>query len=50
MLASCRISPACFLDEERQTGVPPSIQALLLAGLRHENLPTFDVRWSEPLA
>jgi site-specific DNA recombinase len=35
MLASCRISPACFLNEERQTVVPPNIQALLLAGLRH---------------
>ena len=32
ILVSCRISPACFLDEERQTVVPPSIQALLLAG------------------
>jgi len=32
ILASCSISPACFLDEERQTVVPPSIQVLLLAG------------------
>ena len=37
----------CVLPEaERQTVVPPSIQVLLLAGLRHENLPTFCVRWS----
>jgi len=33
-------------QEEPQTVVPPSIQALLLAGLRHENLSTFGVRWS----
>jgi site-specific DNA recombinase len=46
MLASCSISPACFRRAERQTVVPPSIQVLLLAGLRHENLPTFCVRWS----
>jgi hypothetical protein len=32
MLVWCRISAACFLDEERQTVVPPNIQALLLAG------------------
>jgi hypothetical protein len=32
MPVACRISPACFLDEERQTVVPPSIQVLLLAG------------------
>src|SRR5215813_9543460 len=45
MPVSCRISAACFLDEERQTVGPPSIQALLLAGLRHENLPASGVRW-----
>ena len=35
MPVSCRISAACFRGAERQTVVPPSIQALLLAGLRH---------------
>ena len=32
MPVSCRISAACFRRAERQTVVPPSIQALLLAG------------------
>jgi len=44
MLVSYRISLACFLGEERQTVVPPSIQALLLAGWWHENLSTFFVQ------
>jgi hypothetical protein len=35
------VSAACFPSWGRQTVVPQSTQALLLAGLRHENQATF---------
>src|SRR5215475_11931636 len=45
MPVSCRISAACFLDEERQALAPLIIQSFLFAVLRHEYLPACSVRW-----
>jgi hypothetical protein len=41
VLFQYRVSAACFPRRGRQTVVPQRTQALRLAGLRHENQPTF---------